>query len=58
MFKWNFVVGAAIATLVSFLMFASEYGIATGAEDSASLTSDERNNIKIFVITIFDYFRY
>ena len=48
MFKWNFVVGAAIATLVSFLMFASEYGIATGAEDKASLTSDERNNIKIF----------
>ena len=48
MFKWNFVVGSAIATLVSFLMFASEYGIATGTEDSASLTSDERNNIKIF----------
>ena len=48
MFKWSFGVRASIAISILLLIFASGYGIATGAEENALLTSDERNNIKIF----------
>ena len=47
MFKWSFGVGASIAISILLLIFASGYGIATGAEENALLTSDELSLIHI-----------